>query len=66
MPIEKWYRGRRIAYTKRRGDLIFVKLARRSASEKPEWIALTLDQYQREVIKKYHHDGGDSNDSNRT
>lgn len=50
MPLKKWFRGRRVQATKRRGDLILVKLASLTAEKRPQWIAVTPQEYEREVI----------------
>lgn len=50
MPLSKWFRGRRVVDTKVRGDLILVKLARRSPQRRPEWIAVSLAEYKQGLI----------------
>ena len=62
MSLTKWFRGRRVQETKRRGKLILVKLARRSSQDSPQWIAVTPEEYRREVIHDFgQHPGGRRN-----
>jgi hypothetical protein len=53
LPLKKFFRGRRVQATKRRGDRILVKLARQGLHDKPQWIALSPEQYSREVVVKF-------------
>jgi hypothetical protein len=39
--------------TKRRGKRILVKLARRGSHDKPQWIAVTPAQYNRELVVEF-------------
>ena len=53
MTLIKWFRGRRVKVAKRRGDRILIKLAGSDAGELPQWIAVTPEEYQAELVYRY-------------
>ncbi|QDU26255.1 hypothetical protein ETAA8_13310 [Anatilimnocola aggregata] len=46
MPLEKYYRGRRVLRTKRRGNFILVKLTQSENRASAAWISVLPEEYE--------------------
>ena len=54
MPLDKRYLGRQVTRTRRRGDMILVRLRNEAPSAKPNtWIKVTEAEYRQGVTYVY-------------